>query len=76
MNRKGSKGNYTYADLTVMPPITMGNYGSTRRTRGKAKRNRYLKSIDARFQWLVENSEEHLSSYPILGSITLASKLR
>lgn len=31
----------------------IGRY--TERTWGKAQRNRYLKSIDARFQWLAEN---------------------
>jgi len=34
------------------------NIGSyTEQTWGKAQRNRYLKSIDARFHWLVENPQ-------------------
>ena len=31
----------------------IGRY--TERTWGKARRNRYLKSLEARFQWLAEN---------------------
>lgn len=33
--------------------VNIGRY--TERTWGKAQRNRYLKSLEARFQWLTEN---------------------